>query len=457
MPELEYNTTLESSVLKTPPFSNEAEQSVLGGLMLDNDAWLSVSEILTEKDFYLRQHQILFRAIQSLSEEGYPCDPITISEWLQKNNLLNEVGGGSYLGLLFGNTPSAANIMTYAGIVQNNSVLRNLIQAGVAITESALNTQGKTTTELLDNAEKLVFKINQINHNQNDTIVGIDSIMSETLDIIDNLCHSSTNGIIGIPTGFTDLDKKLLGLQKSDLIIIAGRPAMGKTAFAMNIAQHVAIKEQKSVVVFSMEMSKEQLAMRLISALTNIDLQSVRTGQLNEEQWVEVAKASSTISQSGLFIDDSPALKPSEIRARLRRLINKQGKKIGLIVIDYLQLMQSTTKKENRTNEVTEISRALKALAKEFDVPVIALSQLNRNLEQRTEKRPIMADLRESGSIEQDADIIAFIYRDEVYDKDSPDKGTAEIIISKHRNGAIGKVSLNFNDLCTRFENQINY
>ena len=443
------NNSLEP--LKKQPFSREAEQSVLGGLMLNNDAWLSIAEMMEETDFYQPEHQILFRAIKSLSEEGNPFDPVTLAEWLQKHNKFNEIGGSKYLGLLAGNTPSAANILAYAKIVRDRSILRQLMSVGTKISESAFNTQGRSTAELLDNAEKMVFEISEIGAKGKNSFVPIKNILSQTLERIEILSQKDGE-ITGIATGFTDFDHQTSGLQKSDLIIVAGRPAMGKTSFAMNIAQHVAIKKKLPVAVFSMEMSDEQLAMRLISSLSKVNLQNVRTGNIKDDDWDKITNAVSELESAPLFIDQTPALSPPELRTRVRRLTREQGQ-LGLVVIDYLQLMQVTGNKENRVNEVSEISRSMKSLAKEMNVPIVALSQLNRGLEQRTDKRPKMSDLRESGSLEQDADIIVFIYRDVVYNEDTAEPNKAEIIIAKQRNGPIGTVNLYFRGETTTFEN----
>lgn len=786
-PGVSQDNAVES--LKAPPFSREAEQSVLGGLMLNNEAWITISDLLAETDFHLREHQILFRAIKSLSEEDHPCDPVTLSEWLQRHEQLDAIGGGAYLGLLASNTPSAANITAYAEIVRDRSILRQLVRVGTEIIESAFNTQGRTTPQLLDNAEKRVFEIAELGAYGQGGFVKIEKVLDQTLERIDML--SQQEGLItGISTGFTDFDKETSGLQRSDLIIVAGRPSMGKciashseilladgalttiekiyqskkaqlltldqnyqflmtqaidfiddgmkpvfrvttklgksiettlthpflttsgwqplatlsrgdkiaipriinvfgnkilkeyqikllayligshhdltdgkahltdlspqiqkdfreaieqiavtktnqtqvistwlkeigiqgtttqnkfippivfqlqptqmalflncllvaygwiktfpngqaqigysnasetlirqiqhlllrfgmmasltkqditsknashfvwqleltdansiqifrdkiaifskngtipdsllpitnylspithsqndiywdeiktiesmglkpvydltipdthnfvandicvhnTSFAMNIAEHVSTKNHKPVAVFSMEMSNEQLAMRLISSLAEVNLQNVRTGKLNDDEWPKITKAVSQLEAAPLFIDETPALNPTELRARVRRLAREQGQ-LGLVVIDYLQLMQVPENKESRANEVSEISRSLKSLAKELNVPVIALSQLNRSLEQRTDKKPKMSDLRESGSLEQDSDLIVFIYRDEVYNEDSPDKGIAEIIIAKQRNGPIGTTRLVFKGNITKFEN----
>ncbi|MFK5968629.1 MAG: replicative DNA helicase [Candidatus Marithrix sp.] len=437
--------------LKTPPFSREAEQSVLGGLMLNNEAWTVIADLLTEKDFYLREHQILFQAIKNLSEKGDPCDPVTLAEWLQIHEQLDTIGGGPYLAMLASNIPSAANIVAYAKIVRERAILRQLISVGQEIADSAFNTHGRTSTQLLDNAEKRVFQIAELGAKHDSGFVKIENILTDTIDRIDILSQQD-GAITGMETGFTDFDQQTSGLQQSDLIIAAGRPSMGKTAFAMNIASHVAVEKRMPVAVFSMEMSNEQLAMRLISSISGVNLQSVRTGRLNDDDWPKLTKAVSKLSESPLFIDETPALSPTDLRARVRRLAREQGQ-LSLIVIDYLQLMQVPESNESRANEVSEISRSLKSLAKELNVPVLALSQLNRSLEQRTDKRPKMSDLRESGSIEQDADLIVFIYRDEVYNEESPDKGSAEIIIAKQRNGPIGTTKLSFRGEVTKFGN----
>ena len=442
---------MSSEDLKVPPHSLEAEQSVLGGLMLDNEAWIQIADQLTEIDFYRHDHQLIFSSIKALAEDNKPCDVITLSEWLDKQSKLEDAGGLAYLGTLAKNTPSAANIVAYAEIVRERSILRQLARTGAEITSSAFDTEGRTMAELLDFAEQKVFAIAE-QGSRTGGFVSIKDLLADAIDRIDTLYNSQDNAITGISTGFKDFDEETSGLQASDLVIVAARPSMGKTSFAMNIAEHVAIYEKRPVAVFSMEMPGEQLAIRLMSSLGRIDMHKVRTGRLDDDDWPRLTSAMSMLENTPLFIDDTPALSPTELRARTRRLVREHGE-IGLIVIDYLQLMQVPGNKESRATEVAEISRSLKALAKEIDVPVVALSQLNRGLEQRPDKRPKMADLRESGGIEQDADLIAFIYRDEVYNEDSEDKGTAEIIIAKQRNGPIGTVRLTFLGQYTRFEN----
>ncbi|OGT19603.1 MAG: replicative DNA helicase [Gammaproteobacteria bacterium RBG_16_57_12] len=439
-----------TAVLKLPPHSIEAEQSVLGGLMLDNSAWDQVADVITEEDFYRHDHRLIFNALTRLSERNDPFDVITLSEWLDNNNELVNAGGLAYLGAVAKNTPSAANIRAYANIVRERSILRQLIQVGTRITDSAFAPDGRNSVELLDNAERLVFEIAEQGARGKRGFRPIKELLVKAVERIDTLFEQD-NPITGVPTGFTDFDELTSGMQAADLIIVAGRPSMGKTTFAMNIAEHAAIKSRIPVAVFSMEMPGEQLAMRLMSSLGRIDQHRVRTGKLDDDDWPRLTSAVGMLAEVPLYIDDSPALTPNELRARARRLAREHG--LGMIVIDYLQLMQVPGTKENRATEISEISRSLKALAKELNVPVIALSQLNRSLEQRPNKRPVMSDLRESGAIEQDADVIVFIYRDEVYNQESPDKGTAEVIVGKQRNGPIGTVRLTFLGQYTRFEN----
>ncbi|MCP0913597.1 MULTISPECIES: replicative DNA helicase [Legionella] len=436
--------------LKRPPHSLEAEQSILGGLMLDNQAWDKVSTKLCETDFYRTEHRVLFRAILELSNKSQPFDVVTLLDALKSRNSLDDAGGEAYLFELANNTPSVANVSAYADIVREKSVQRQLISVAGEIADSAYNPLGREVAELLDFAETKVFAIAEQTASDGGPET-IKSILVRAVEKIDELYHSG-DAITGLATGLTDLDKMTSGLQQSDLIIVAGRPSMGKTTLVMNMAEHVAIKSGKPVLVFSMEMPADSLAMRMMSSLGRIDQHRIRTGKLHDDDWPRVTSAVHMLSEAPLYIDDTPALNPSEMRARARRLFKEHGQ-LGLIVVDYLQLMKVPGfKADNRTAEISEISRSLKSLAKELDVPVIALSQLNRSLEQRHDKRPIMSDLRESGAIEQDADLICFIYRDEVYNEDSPDKGTAEIIIAKQRNGPIGKVRVAFLGQYTRFE-----
>ena len=436
--------------LRVPPHSVEAEQSVLGGLMLDNDAWVQVADKLTDADFYRRDHASIFRAIESLANDGKPYDIVTLAEWLDTHSLLESCGGLAYLAQLADNTPTAANIAAYAGIVRDRAVLRALIRAGTDIAESGFRTEGRSTNELIDSAERTVFQIAERESRGRKGFQPMRDLLMKALDRIDQLFQQD-NPITGVATGYYELDGMTSGLQPSDLIIVAGRPSMGKTAFAINIAQNAAVKEGTAVAVFSMEMPAEQLALRMISSIGRIDQHKVRTGKLADDDWPRLTHAVGVLSEVKLFIDDTPALTPGDLRARCRRLAREHG--IGMVVIDYLQLMQVPGTNENRATEISEISRSLKALAKELEVPVIALSQLNRSLEQRSDKRPVMSDLRESGAIEQDADLIMFIYRDEVYNEDSPDKGVAEIIIGKQRNGPIGTRKLRFFGEYTTFEN----
>ena len=418
--------------------------------MLENPAWDRVADLITEADFYRREHQRIFTAISALADESRPFDVVTISEWLENRDELEKVGGLAYLGELAKNTPSAANISSYARIVRERAVLRGLIAVGSAITESAFNTEGRSAADLMDHAEQRVFEIAERGARAGGGFAPVREVLVNVMDRIDTLYHSEAS-LTGVSTGFNDLDNKTSGLQPSDLIIIAGRPSMGKTAFAMNIVEQAAIKEKLAVGVFSMEMPAEQLTMRMLSSLGRIDQHKVRTGKLADDDWPRLTSALELLNTTEIYIDDTPAMTPTELRARCRRL--KREKNLGLVVVDYLQLMEVPGSKENRATEISEISRGLKALAKEIRVPLVALSQLNRSLEQRQDKRPVMSDLRESGAIEQDADVILFIYRDEVYNEDSKQKGKAEIIIGKQRNGPIGKVTLTFLGQHTRFEN----
>ncbi len=444
------SVSAEPDAMRVPPHSREAEQSLLGGLMLDEASWEAVADQVTEEDFYFVAHRLIFRALASLAEAGQPRDVVTASEWLQREGSLETAGGLAYVGTLARDTPSAANVAAYAAIVRARSVLRQLIRIGTDIAQSGYDPQGREVPELIDAAERQVFQIADAGLRNKQGFVPIRRLLTEALDKIDILFQSD-NPITGLGTGLIDFDEKTAGLQPGDLVVIAGRPSMGKTSFAMNLAEHAAIRDKVPTAIFSMEMPGQQLAMRMISSLGRIDQSKVRTGRLSDTDWPRITSAATLIAEAPMFIDDSPALSPTEIRARARRLKREHG--LGLIVVDYLQLMQVPGNKENRTTEISEISRSLKALAKELSVPVIALSQLNRNLEQRPNKRPVMSDLRESGGIEQDADLIVFIYRDEVYNPESPDKGTAEIIIAKQRNGPTGTVRLTFLGQYTRFEN----
>ena len=437
--------------LKVPPHSIEAEQAVLGGLMLDNRAWEQIADRISETDFYRKEHRLIYRSIARLEAADIPFDVVTLSEELEKTHELNDAGGLVYLGRLAKETPSAANIRAYADIVRERSVLRQLIETGTDIAGNAYNPEGRDSKTLLDEAERNIFKIAEQGSRVGNGFVDIKRLLTNTVEKIDEI-FGLEGHITGVPTGFHEFDKMTTGLQEGDLVIVAGRPSMGKTTFAMNIAENAAIAENIPVAIFSMEMPGESLTMRMISSLGRINQQNLRTGDLTDDDWPRITSAVSILSDKKVFIDDSAALSVSEVRARARRLKREHG--LGLIVIDYLQLMQGSGS-ENRATEISEISRGLKALAKELSVPVIALSQLNRSLEQRPDKRPVMSDLRESGAIEQDADLIVFIYRDEVYNDDSPQKGTAEIIIGKQRNGPIGKTRVTFLGKYTKFENYI--
>jgi replicative DNA helicase len=436
--------------LKVPPHSIEAEQSVLGGILLAERGFEEVADRLSEEDFYREDHRLLYRAICELNDLGSPLDAVTVTEWFENNGQIDRVDGGAYIVQLTNTTPSAANITAYADIVREKSILRSLIDVGTLITSSAFGSEGRNSKELLEEAEKAIFAIADRGQRAGQGFVSVQDTLDEAFKRIQELVEQDGD-ITGIPTGFIDFDKKTAGLQDSDLVIVAGRPAMGKTTLAMNIAENAAIKSKVPVAVFSMEMSSLQLVMRLFSSLGQIEQGRLRTGNLDDLDWPKLTSAMNLLRKSKIFIDETPALSPSELRARARRL--KREHDIGMIVIDYLQLMQVPGNNENRANEIAEISRSLKALAKELHLPVIALSQLNRSLEQRPNKRPVMADLRESGSIEQDADLIVFIYRDEVYNEDSPAKGKAEIIIGKHRHGSTGTVELNFQGPWLRFAN----
>ncbi|MBP6366608.1 MAG: replicative DNA helicase [Nitrosomonas sp.] len=438
---------------KTPPHSIESEQSVLGGLMLDNHAWEKVADIITDGDFYRHDHRLIYHHICKLIEHNKPADVVTVAESLEISAELQSVGGLAYIGAIVQNTPSAANIKRYAEIVRERSIMRNLAQIGVQITDSAYNPAGRSAANLLDEAEAKVFEIAEEGARGKEGFMDIQPLLKQVVERIE-LLYSQDNpsNVTGIASGFHDLDQKTSGFQPGDLIIVAGRPSMGKTAFSLNIAEHVALELNKPVAVFSMEMGGAQLAMRMLGSVGKLDQHKVRTGRLDDEDWPKLTHALGKLNEAPIFIDESAALNALEVRARARRLYRQHGE-LGLIVVDYLQLMSSSSQGENRATEISEISRALKGLAKELKVPLIALSQLNRSLEQRPNKRPVMSDLRESGAIEQDADVILFIYRDEVYNPDSQDKGVAEIIIGKQRNGPIGKIDLAFLGEYTRFEN----
>ena len=436
--------------LKVPPNSIEAEQSLLGGLMLDNLAWDKVADLVIASDFYRKDHRLIFTGISELAEASNPCDVVTLSEFLDNRDELEGAGGLEYLALLSNETPGAANVRAYAKILRERSTLRSLINAGNQISGSAYSTEGRTATDLVDEAERLVFDIAEKGSRGKVGFRPLKNILPDTVDRIDIL-HQSGGDITGISTGFTEFDKLTAGLQPGELIIIAGRPSMGKSTMAVNIAENAAIGARVPTAIFSMEMPSQQLVFRMISSLGRVDQTHLRTGKFPDEDWSRINTAVQLMSDAPIFIDDSASLSPTEIRARARRLKREHG--LGLIVLDYLQLMQVHGSTENRATEISEISRSLKALAKELELPIIALSQLNRSVEQRTDKRPIMSDLRESGAIEQDADVIVFIYREEVYNADTPRKGVADISVAKQRNGPIGDFPLTFVGRFTKFEN----
>ena len=432
--------------LNKTPNSIEAEIAVIGGLILDNEAWEQIADILQVNDFYNQEHRKIFSCIVNLVNDNVPFDVVTINE---KANTDNDKSFSTYLSEIINQTPSAANIKAYANIVREQSILRQLISVSNNLIEKSRD-GGIDSKALLDEAEQKIFNISEESLKANNGFQNINDLVKESLEQIEERAEKGES-VTGVATGFSEFDNKTTGLQGGDLIIVAGRPSMGKTSFAMNLSEYASLKNDAVTALFSMEMSGTQLSTRLISSMGRINQQKIRTGKLTDEDWPRLTNAVALLSKANIFIDDTPALTPTDIRARARRLKREKG--LDLIVIDYMQLMQLTNNSENRATELSEISRSLKALARELDVPVVALSQLNRSLENRTDKRPIMSDLRESGAIEQDADLIAFIYRDEVYNEDSADKGKAEIIIAKQRNGPIFKTTLTFLGECTRFEN----
>ena len=437
--------------LRVPPQSVEAEQAVLGGLMLSPESYDRVGDQLDETDFYRRDHQLIFRAIKDLAERNRPFDAVTLGEWFESQGQSEMVAGGAYLVELATTTPSAANIVAYAEIVRDKAVLRQLIEVGTGIVNDGFQPEGRESAELLAKAEQEVFAIAEAGSRGRKDFTAVTDAMKDAFDVLQTR-YAAGGAITGLPTGYVEFDEMTAGLQPTDLIILAARPAMGKTTLALNMAEYAAMKTRKPVAVFSMEMSASQLALRLISSVGRVNAARLRTGQLEDEDWSRISSAIRLLKDTRIFIDDTPALSPDALRAKARRLKREHG--LGMIVIDYLQLMQVPGNSENRATEISEISRSLKALAKELNVPVIALSQLNRSLEQRADKRPVMADLRESGAIEQDADVIVFIYRDDYYNKEnSPDKGLAEVIIGKQRNGPTGSVKLKFFGEYTRFDN----
>ncbi|MBI0004711.1 MULTISPECIES: replicative DNA helicase [unclassified Gilliamella] len=439
--------------IKLPPHSIEAEQAVLGSLMLDNQRWDVVAEMITDRDFYSRHHQLIFSEMHTLVSRGTPIDLITLSESLESKDLLIDVGGFAYLAELSKNTPSAINVVAYTDIIRQQAILRELISASNEIADNCYSTEGRDSTEILDLAESKIFQIAESRTKQGEGPKNITDVLEATVAKIEELFQRPHDGVTGVSTGFLDLDKKTAGLQRSDLIIIAARPSMGKTTFAMNLCENAAMMQEKPVLIFSLEMPSEQIMMRMLASLSRVDQTRIRTGQLQDDDWARISSTMGLLlEKKNIYIDDSSGLTPMELRSRARR-IYREHKGLSMIMVDYLQLMRVPNISENRTLEIAEISRSLKALAKELQIPVVALSQLNRSLEQRADKRPVNSDLRESGSIEQDADVIMFIYRDEVYNEASEHKGIAEIILGKQRNGPIGKVRLKFQGQFSRFDN----
>ncbi|MEX2132020.1 MAG: replicative DNA helicase, partial [Pseudohongiellaceae bacterium] len=438
------------TALKVPPNSVEAEQAVLGGLMLDNAEWDNIADLLLPMDFYRPEHQVIFQIMLQQSEANHPIDVVTLSEALNERNELANAGGLDYLGELAGNARGTANIKAYADIIRERATLRTLIGVANEIADSGYNTGGRKAAEVLDQAEQKVFNIAD-DRPREGSPEQINPVITRVIERVDEL-YASDGALTGLASGYRDLDAMTNGWQKGDLVIVAGRPSMGKTAFAMNLVEHAVLHNEAPVLVFSLEMPADSLVFRMLSSLGKIDQTRLRTGQLVEDDWPKLTSAVAKLKDRPLLIDDSPGLSPMEMRSRARRVIREHGD-LGMVVVDYLQLMQVKGTSENRVGEISEISRSLKLLAREFNCPVVAVSQLNRSLEQRPNKRPVMSDLRDSGAIEQDADIIAFIYRDEVYNKDTNDKGIAEVIISKHRNGPIGDLRLSFLGQFTRFEN----
>lgn len=438
--------------LKTPPHSIEAEQSVLGSMLIAPDSWDKVAEVVIKDDFYNHSHQIIFAAIIRLLEKSHPVDLVTVSENLEHTQELEDAGGFAYLAELARNTPSAANVVAYANIIKERAIRRELIGAANEIAETSFYPEGLDSTEILDQAENKVFQIAEKRTTASEGPQDVNTVLKATIDRLDAL-NKQGSDITGVSSGYDALDKMTSGLQRSDLIIVAARPSMGKTTFAMNLCENAMMGQDKPVLVYSLEMPSEQIMMRMLASLSRVDQTRVRTAQLEDEDW---ARISNTVKQldekKNLYIDDSSGLTPMDVRSRARKIHREHGG-LSLIMVDYLQLMRAPAFSDNRTLEIAEISRSLKALAKELEVPVVALSQLNRSLEQRADKRPINSDLRESGSIEQDADLIMFIYRDEVYNENSPEKGVAEVIIGKQRNGPIGTVRLTFQGKFSRFDN----
>ncbi|WP_343189427.1 replicative DNA helicase [Buchnera aphidicola] len=450
-----YKKYYKKKNIKNLPHSIEAEKSILGGLMLDNKKWDKITEKIVINDFFSIQHQKIFKEMKKLIEIGNPIDLITLSESLEQKNELKNVGKFAYLAELSKNTPSTINISSYADIIKEKSIIREIINTSNKILNISYNPKGKKSDELLDYAESKIFEISEKRYKKNKGPKNISQILDSTISTIEKLFNNPNNGITGINTGYHDLNKKTSGLQNSELIIIAARPSMGKTTFAMNLCENIAMIYKKPILIFSLEMPGEQIMMRMLSSLSRVNQSNIRNGQLNHEDW---SRISSTINillkKKNIYIDDSSVLTPNEIRSRARK-IYREHNGLSVIMIDYLQLIKIPSLSDNRTLEIAEISRTLKALSKELEIPIIALSQLNRSLEQRSDKRPVNSDLRESGSLEQDADLIMFIYRDELYNEESDLKGIAEIIIGKQRNGPIGTIKLTFNGNLSRFDNYL--
>lgn len=441
------------AALKLPPHSVEAEQSLIGGLLIDNTAWDRIADVVRETDFYRDDHRRIFRHIGKLIQQGRPADVVTVYESIEQSNEIDQTGGLSYLGEIANATPSAANIRRYAEIVRERAVLRQLVTVGDEIAGNALNPAGRDVKQLLDDAERKIFEIAEVGSRTNNGFVPIQPLLGEVVARMETLlARNGQSDITGLPTGFVDLDRMTSGLQPGDMIVVAGRPSMGKTAFALNIAEHVGVELRQPVAIFSLEMSGPQLATRFLSSVGRIDQGKLRSGRLTDDEWDRMTVALGKLHEAPIHIDETGAINSTDLRARARRL-HRQFGKLGLIIIDYLQLMSSNGYGENRATEISEISRSIKALAKELQVPIIALSQLSRKVEERIDKRPLMSDLRESGAIEQDADIILMMYREEYYKPDTQDKGMAEAIIGKHRNGPVGTTRLTFIGEYTRFEN----
>jgi replicative DNA helicase len=441
------------AALKLPPHSIEAEQSLIGGLLLDNAAWDRIADIVDQSDFYRDDHRRIFAHIRKLVEMAKPADVVTVFESIEKSNEVDQTGGMAYLGEIANATPSAANIRRYAEIVHERAILRKLVTVGDDIAANALNPAGRDAKQLLDEAEQKVFEIAEAGARTGQGFEAITPLLGQVVDRIQQLYErDNASDITGVPTGFYKLDEMTSGLQPGDMIVVAGRPSMGKTAFALNIAEHVGVELRLPVAIFSLEMSGPQIAMRMLSSIGRLDQTKTRTGRLSDDDWDKMTVALGKLHDAPIHIDETGAINATDLRARARRL-HRQCGKLGLIVIDYLQLMTSRKDNENRATEISEISRSIKALAKELQVPVIALSQLSRKVEERNDKRPLMSDLRESGAIEQDADIILMMYREEYYKPDTTEKGIAEVIIGKHRNGPTGTVKLTFLGEYTKFEN----